>query len=144
LTLNRLGFDAPAGSCPAKSCYLRYPLIYYQMPKALYFEIPLEPHHQYSGNRTGRQIRFLAEVSLSAAKNAARSPADKESVDEAARLLAVNLTSEAMTGQSHQPGEDKMRISIQSILGMSNDLTDRRPDAEKDGARVWLLGANVD
>jgi hypothetical protein len=35
-----------------------------------------------------------------------------------------------------------MRISLHSIPKMSDDLTGRRADAEKDGVRVWLLGAD--
>ena len=34
-----------------------------------------------------------------------------------------------------------MQVSFHSIPRMSDDLTDRRADAEKDGVRVWLLGA---
>ena len=113
------------------------------MPKALYFHITLEPHHKHSGDRTGRQIQFLAEVPLSTAKLTAKSPDDEQSIYEEARRLAGNLTSRAMTGQPPQPGEDEMRVSFHSIPGIANDLANRQADAAKDGVRVWLLGANV-
>jgi hypothetical protein len=114
------------------------------MPQALYFDIILEPHHKHSGSRTGRKIRFLAKVPVSVAKKTARSPDDEQSVYEEAGRLASNLTSIAMTGQPHQLGEDAMRLSFHSIPRMSDDLTDRRPDAEKDGVCVWLVGADVE
>jgi hypothetical protein len=114
------------------------------MAQALYFHITLEPHHKHSGSKTGRRIRFLAEVPVSAAKKTASSPDDERSTYEEAERLAGNLTSMAMTGQPHQPGEDEMRISFHSIPSISNDLIGRRPDAEKDGVRVWLLGADVE
>jgi hypothetical protein len=112
------------------------------MAQTLYFHITLEPHHKHSGSRTGRQIRFLAEVPVSAAKKTARSPDDEQSIYEEAERLASNLTSMAMTGQPHQAGEDEMRISLHPIPRISDDLTDRQADAEKDGVRVWLLGAD--
>jgi hypothetical protein len=46
-----------------------------------------------------------------------------------------------MTGESHQLGEDDMRVSFHSLPRMSDDLKERHPDAEKDGVRVWLIGA---
>jgi hypothetical protein len=49
-----------------------------------------------------------------------------------------------MTGQPHQPGEDEMRISFHSVTRISEDLTQRRADAEKDGVRLWLLGADLE
>jgi hypothetical protein len=113
-----------------------------RMPQTLYFHISLEPHHKHSGSRTGRHIRFIAEVPVSAAKKTARSPDDERSTYEEAQRLAINLTSMAMTGQPHQPGEDEMGILIHPIPRISDDLTDRLPDAEKDGVRVWLLGAD--
>jgi hypothetical protein len=112
------------------------------MAQALYFQITLEPHHKHSGSRTGRHIQFIAEVPLTAAKQTATSPADEQSTYEEAKRLASNLTSMAMTGRPHQTGEDEMRISLQSIPRISDDLTDRRADAEKDGVRVWLMGAD--
>jgi len=114
------------------------------MGQTLYFHITLEPHHKHSGHMTGRRIRFLAQVPVSAAKKAARSPDDEVSIQEEAKRLAGDLTSSAMTGQSHQPGEDDMQVSFHSIPDISSELTNRRPDAEKDGVCVWLLGADVE
>jgi hypothetical protein len=114
------------------------------MDQTLYFHITLEPHHKHSGGKTGRQIRFLAEVPVSAAKKTARSPHDEQSTYEEAERLASNLTSMAMTGQPHQLGEDEMRVSLYSIPKISDDLADRRADAEKDGVRVWLIGADME
>jgi hypothetical protein len=37
-----------------------------------------------------------------------------------------------------------MEISSRAITEPSNDLLERTADAEKNGVRVWLLGANVD
>jgi hypothetical protein len=115
-----------------------------QMPHTLYFHITLEPHHRHSGARTGRKINFLAEVPLTAAQKTAKSPNNEQSVYEEAERLAADLTSAAMTGQSHQPGEDEMRISCHAIPKMAEEMIERRPDAEKDGVRVWLLGANAE
>jgi len=50
----------------------------------------------------------------------------------------------AMSGQIHQAGEDQMQISFRSIPRMSSHLTGRQADAEKNGVRVWLLGADPD
>ena len=112
------------------------------MPEALYFQITLEPHHKHSGKRTGRRIALLAEVPVNAAKAGAKSPDDQQSVYEEAERLAADLTCEAMTGQTLQPGEDQMQISFRSIPRLSKDLTKRRTDAEKGGVRLWLLGAD--
>jgi hypothetical protein len=114
------------------------------MPQALYFHITLEPHHKHSGERTGRKINLIAEVPVTAAKKTAKSPDNEQSVYEEAERLATDLTSAAMTGQSHQPGEDEMQISFHAIPKMSEEMVERRPDAEKDGVRVWLLGANTE
>jgi hypothetical protein len=114
------------------------------MPQAFYFHITLEPHHKHSGARTGRKINFIAEVPVTAAKKTAKSPDNEQSVYEEAERLATVLTSAAMTGQSHQPGEDEMQISFHAIPKMSEEMVERRPDAEKDGVRVWLLGANTE
>jgi hypothetical protein len=114
------------------------------MSEAIYFHLSLEPHYKRSGKRTGRKISFLAEVSLDAARAAAESSDDEQLLLEEAKGLATALTSIAMTGQGHQPGEDEMQISFHSIPLMARDLTDRQADAEKDGVRLWLLGADVD
>ena len=111
------------------------------MPQALYFEIALEPHLKRSGRATGRKIPFLAEVPINIAKEAAEAPDDDRAVYVTAERLAANLTCMAMTGARHQFGEDDMRVSFLSLPRMSNDLKERHPDAEKDGVRVWLIGA---
>jgi hypothetical protein len=112
------------------------------MPEFFYFQITLEPHLKRSGLVTGRKIIFLAEVPVGAAKMASEAPNDDQAVHDAARRLAENLTCMAMTGEPHQPGEDEMRVSFESTSRMSNITGARRPDAEKDGVRVWLLGAH--
>jgi hypothetical protein len=114
------------------------------MAQTLYFHITLEPHHKHSGSRTGRRIRFLAEVPVSVARKTASSPDDEQSTYKEAERLASSLTSIAMTGQPHQPGEDEMRTSFHSVPRISGDLADRQPDAEKDGVRVWLIGADAE
>jgi hypothetical protein len=114
------------------------------MAQTLYFHITLEPHHKHSGSRTGRRIRFLAEVPVSVAQKTASSPHDERSTYEEAERLASNLTSIAMTGQPHQPGEDEMRASFHSVPRISDDVAGRQPDAEKDGVRVWLIGADAE
>ena len=98
----------------------------------------------HSGKVTGRKISFLAAVPVSVAKTTAKSPDNEQSIYEEAERLAAELTSMAMTGQIHQPGEDAMRVSSHPIPGMARNLTDRRPDAEKDGVRLWLLGADLE
>jgi hypothetical protein len=114
------------------------------MPQVLYFQVTLEPHHRHSGRKTGRKISFLAEVPVSVAKATAKSPDDEQSICQEAERLAADLTSMAMTGRGHQPGEDPMQVSFHSIPRIARDLTDRQSDAEKDGVRVWLLGAEME
>jgi hypothetical protein len=113
------------------------------MPQTFYFHITLEPHHRHSGARTGRKITFLAEVPLVVAQKTARSPDDEQSVHKEAERLAADLTSMAMTGQPVQPGEDEMRVSFHAIPEISKEMIERQADAEKDGVRLWLLGADV-
>jgi hypothetical protein len=112
------------------------------MPQALYFQITLEPHLKRSGLETGRKILFLAEVPITLAKEASEAPDDERVVYESAERLAANLTCMAMTGETAQPGEDEMRISFDSMPGMPDDVGQRHPDAEKDGVRIWLIGAH--
>ena len=81
---------------------------------------------------------------LETAKAAAQSSDDEQLLFEEAKRLVAALTSIAMTGQRRQPGEDDMQISFHSIPVMARDLTARQADAEKDGVRVWLLGANLE
>ena len=112
------------------------------MSEPVYFHVSLEPHYKHSGKLTGRRISFLAEVPLDAAKAAAQSSDDEQLLFEEAKRLAAALTPIAMTGQRRQPGEDEMQISFHSVPVMARNLTARQADAEKDGVRVWLLGAN--
>ena len=114
------------------------------MPQTFYFHITLEPHHRHSGARTGRKISFLGEVPVATAKKTAKSPDDEQSVYEEAERLAANLTSMAMTGRKLQPGEDEMRVSFHAVPAISKEMINRRPDAEKEGVRLWLLGADVE
>jgi hypothetical protein len=114
------------------------------MSEAIYFHLILEPHYKHSGKPTGRRISFLAEVPLDAARAVAKSSDNEQLVLERAKGLAAALTSVAMTGERHQPGEDEMQISFHSIPVMARELRNRQADAEKDGVRLWLLGANVD
>jgi hypothetical protein len=109
-----------------------------------YLHISLEPHHMHSGRVTGRKISFLAAVPVSVAKTTAKSPDNEQSIYEEAERLAAELTSMAMTGQVHQAGEDAMRVSSHPVPKMPGHLTERRPDAEKDGVCLWLLGADVE
>jgi hypothetical protein len=112
------------------------------MPQNFYFQITLEPHLKHSGLVTGRRIIFLAEVLVSTAKGVSEAPDDDQKVYETAQKLAADLTCLAMTGEYRQPGEDEMRVSIHSTSRMSDALTERHPDAEKDGVRLWLIGAH--
>ena len=111
------------------------------MSLALYFQITLEPHLKRSGLETGRKILFLAEVPVNVAKEASEAPEDDRVVYESAEKLAANLTCMAMTGESAQPGEDEMKVSFHSMPRMPENMTQRCPDAEKDGVRIWLIGA---
>jgi hypothetical protein len=111
------------------------------MPDALYLNILLEPHHLRTGNRTGRKIRFLAEVPIAAVEHAAF---PSESIQTTAERLAGELTSLAMRGESHQRGEDTMQMSFETVPRFTQDQIAHQPDAEKDGVRVWLIGADTD
>jgi hypothetical protein len=111
------------------------------MPQSLYFEITLEPHLKHSGLATGRKILFLAEVRIDAAKAVSEVPENDQAIYEMAARLAVSQTCMAMTGETRQPGEDEMRVSFHSMPRVSNDITERLPDAEENGVRLWLVGA---
>ncbi|MBV9877847.1 MAG: hypothetical protein JO025_24180 [Verrucomicrobia bacterium] len=111
------------------------------MPQSLYFEITLEPHLKHSGLATGRKILFLAEVRIDAAKAVSEAPENDQAIYEMAARLAVSQTCMAMTGETRQPGEDEMRVSFHSMPRVSNDITERLPDAEENGVRLWLVGA---
>jgi hypothetical protein len=114
------------------------------MPEVYYFHITLEPHKKRSGSKTGRRILFLTEVPIGSAKRSAPDPEDETSLCLEAERLSRKLAPTAMTGRATQEGEDVMEISCHSIVQPSRDLLERVPDAEKDGVRVWILGANVE
>jgi hypothetical protein len=67
-----------------------------------------------------------------------------EALFQEAERLSRELTPMAMTGRLRQQGEDLMEISSCSIAKPSEDLLARTPDAEKNGVRVWILGANIE
>ena len=114
------------------------------MPEAYYLQVTLEPHHKHSGSTTGRRILFLAEVPVEAAKKSATNPDDEKALYQEAERLAGDLAPMAMTGSSRQTGEDIMRTSYHAIPRPPDYLIERTADAEKDGIRLWLLGANVE
>jgi hypothetical protein len=60
------------------------------------------------------------------------------------RHLAAELLPIAMTGHPREEGEDVMRFSCHAVPGPSEDLLEDTAEAEKDGVRLWLLGAKVE
>ncbi len=114
------------------------------MGEFFYFHVTLEPHKKRSGSKTGRRILFLVEVPNDAAIKFAPKPQDKSAICKEAERLSRELAPMAMTGELRHGGEDLMDISSCSIVEPSNDLLERTADAEKDGVRVWILGANVE
>jgi hypothetical protein len=114
------------------------------MRDAFYFHVTLEPHKKRSGSKTGRRILFLVEVPIVAAKKSATDPQDESALGQEAVRLSRELAPLAMTGELRHGGEDLMEISSRAITEPSNDLLERTADAEKNGVRVWLLGANVE
>src|SRR5206468_12794502 len=86
-------------------CYCFNYDMFGRMPQTLYFHISLEPHHKHSGSRTGRRIRFIAEVPVSAAKKTARSPDDERSTYEEAERLDSILILMTMSRQHIQLGD---------------------------------------
>jgi hypothetical protein len=114
------------------------------MGESFYFHVTLEPHRKRSGSKTGRRILFLVEVPIEAAKKSAKDPQDESTLSQEAERLSRELAPLAMTGELRHGGEDLMETSSCSILEPSNDLLERTPDAEKNGVRVWILGANVE
>ena len=114
------------------------------MDKALYFHVALQPHHKHSGSIADGRILFLAEVPVDAAKRNAKSPEDEGALRVEAERLAAELLPIAMTGHPRGEGEDDMRLSCHAVPRPSGDLLERTPDAEKEGVRLWLLGAKVE
>jgi hypothetical protein len=109
----------------------------------LYFHVALEPHHKHSGSITGEKILFLAQVPVDAAKKTATNPDDRDAVRQEAERLTAALLPIAMTGHRTSEGEDPMRFSCYSISRPSEDILEHSADAEKDGVRLWLLGAKI-
>jgi hypothetical protein len=114
------------------------------MGEPFYFHVTLEPHKRRSGSKTGRRILFLVEVPIEAAKNSAKDPQDDSALCQEAERLSKELAPMAMTGELRHGGEDLMEISSCSIVEPSIDLLERTADTERNGVRVWLLGANVE
>ena len=114
------------------------------MPETYYLQVTLEPHHKHSGSTTGRRILFLAEVPIEAAKKSATNPDDEKALYQEAERLAGELAPIAMTGRCRQTGEDIMRTSYRAIPRPPYHILERTADAEQDGVRLWLLGANVE
>jgi hypothetical protein len=113
------------------------------MAEAFYFHT-LEPHKKRSGSKTGRRILFLVEVPIDAAKKSATDPQGESTLCQEAERLSRELAPIPMTGELRRGGEDLMEVSSCSIIEPSNDLLERTADAEKNGVRVWILGANVE
>ena len=114
------------------------------MPETYYLQVTLEPHHKHSGSTTGRRILFLAEVPIEVAKKSATNPDDEKALYQEAERLAGELAPIAMTGRCRQTGEDIMRTSYRAIPRPPYHILERTADAEQDGVRLWLLGANVE
>ena len=81
----------------------------------LYFPIALDR----ITNRTGRHIRFLAEVPVSVAKMTAKSPEDEPSIDEESKRLAGKLISRAMSGSLISP--EKTTVDFVRIDSTGNN-----------------------
>ena len=114
------------------------------MTEAFYLRVTLEPHHRHSGSTTVGTILFLAEVPMALAKHSSSNPDDEAGLLREAERLVERLTPIAMTGRPRHEGEDVMRASFHAIPQPPEDILERSADAEKDGARVWLLGTNVE
>ena len=113
------------------------------MDEVLYFHVALEPHHKHSGSLAGGRILFLAEIPVNAPDKSVANPGDQDDLREQAERLVSELLPVAMTGHTRQDGEDNMRFSCHTIPQPSQDLLERKADAEKAGVRLWLLGSNV-
>ena len=112
------------------------------MAECFYFHVTLEPHLKHSGAKTGRKIFFLVEVPRALARAAAGEPGDELGLRQSAQQLAGELAPVAMRGKPCAPGEDAMAVSCQ-LSHPRPDLLERVPDAVRNGARAWLIGADV-
>jgi hypothetical protein len=141
--MNRFARRNRSRPISAPGCFPKR-LINCGMAEAFYFHIALEPHHKHSGSKTGRRILFLVEVPVESAKKKAANPEDEDSLCQEARWLAKKLAPLAMRGVSLGKGEDVMEVSSHSLTQPSKAMLQRAPDVERDGVRVWLLGANAE
>jgi hypothetical protein len=116
----------------------------WDVDEVLYFRLALEPHRKHSGSITGAKIFFLAEVPVNAAKKTATNPDDEDALRQEAKHLAAELLPIAMSGHPREEGEDIMRLSCHTVPEPSEDLLEHTADAEKDGVRLWLLGAKAE
>ena len=127
------------------------------MDELFYFHVALEPHLKHSGSITGGRILFLAEVPVDAANRTATNTDEDALRQEAERLVAgrpqtrfdmpamfAELLSIAMAGHLRAEGEDIMRFSCHAVPEPSEDLLEHTADAEKDGVRIWMLGAKTE
>ena len=114
------------------------------MDEVLYFHVALTPHHKHTESITGGRILFLAEVPIDTAKKTAMNPDDEVVLGQEAMRLAAELLPIAMTGHRRESGEDVMRLTCHALPQPSEDLLEHTADAEKDGVRLWLLGAKAD
>ena len=112
------------------------------MAECFYFHVTLEPHLKHSGVKTGRKIFFLVEVPRALARAAAAEPDNELGLRQSAQRLAGELAPIAMRGKPCSPGEDAMAVSCQ-LYQPRPDLLERVPDAARDGARAWLIGADL-
>lgn len=112
------------------------------MAECFYFHVTLQPHLKHSGAKTGRKIFFLVEVPRALARATAAEPDNELGLRQSAQRLAGELAPVAMRGTPRSPGEDAMAISCQ-LSHPHPDLLERVPDAVRNGARAWLLGADL-
>jgi hypothetical protein len=116
----------------------------WRVDEVLYFHVALEPHHKHTGSITGGRILFLAEIPIDTARKTAKNPDDEVALGQEAERLAADLLPIAMTGHPREQGEDLMRLTCHAVPQPSEDFLELTADAEKDGVRLWLLGANIE
>jgi hypothetical protein len=112
--------------------------------EVLYFHVALHPHHKHSGSITAGRVLFLAAVPVDTAKKTATNPHNEDALRQEAERLAAELLPIAMTGHPRAKGEDVMQLTCHAIPQPSEDLLQHTPDAEKNGVRLWLLGAKLE
>jgi hypothetical protein len=99
---------------------------------------------KHTGSLAGGRILFLAAVPVDAAKKTATNADDEDALRQEAEHLAADLLPIAMTCHPREEGEDVMQVSCHAVPEPSEDLREHTADAEKDGVRLWLLGAKVE